>query len=170
MSISITQIRFLFYWDGVFFTWNKNSYIFMLHACWFFDSHDNVSFLYILKTWRSKSRLARLLLQKLVSCLSNLLYFVKSLLLCAGNQNVLKYTEIISFVHTDDVANAHIFLFECPNAKGRYICSAVEITVDNLAKFLSTRYPEFQIRNEEWVLTPILALYLFMWEELRYLV
>ncbi|XP_022867439.1 vestitone reductase-like [Olea europaea var. sylvestris] len=72
-----------------------------------------------------------------------------SLAMIIGNQNVLKYTEIISFVHTDDVANAHIFLFECPNAKGRYICSAVEITVDNLAKFLSTRYPEFQIRNEE---------------------
>ncbi|CAI9781585.1 unnamed protein product [Fraxinus pennsylvanica] len=72
-----------------------------------------------------------------------------SLAMIIGNKHVLKYTKIIAFVHTDDVVNAHIFLFKCPNAKGRYICSAVEITVDKLAKFLSMRYPEFQIRNEE---------------------
>lgn len=70
-------------------------------------------------------------------------------LICAENNGEMKYSETTAFVHTDDVANAHIFLFEYPNAKGRYICSAVEITVDKLAEFLSARYPEFQIRNEE---------------------
>ncbi|CAI9781584.1 unnamed protein product [Fraxinus pennsylvanica] len=72
-----------------------------------------------------------------------------SLSMIIGNKDEMKYTETTAFVHTDDVANAHIFLFEYPNAKGRYICSAVEVAVDKLAEFLSTRYPEFQIRNEE---------------------
>lgn len=49
-------------------------------------------------------------------------------------------------VHTDDLARAHIFLMQYPEAKGRYICSAIDITRENLAEFLSARYkPEFQI-------------------------
>ncbi|KAL0464656.1 UNVERIFIED_CONTAM: protein BRI1-5 ENHANCED 1 [Sesamum latifolium] len=45
----------------------------------------------------------------------------------------------------DDVARAHIHLFECPEVKGRYICSAVEITIEELCEFISTRYPEHQM-------------------------
>ncbi|XP_077245141.1 noscapine synthase SDR1-like [Tasmannia lanceolata] len=53
-----------------------------------------------------------------------------------------------SLVHIDDVASAHIFLFECPEAKGRYICSSQRIILHGLAKFLSIRYPEFQIPSK----------------------
>lgn len=49
------------------------------------------------------------------------------------------------FAHVDDVAIAHIFLLEFPNARGRYICSAVEITIDKMSEFLSARYPQFQV-------------------------
>lgn len=56
----------------------------------------------------------------------------------------MNYPAVVPFVHVDDVTNAHIFLLDNPNAKGRYICSAVEITREKLAEFLTTRYPEFQ--------------------------
>ncbi|MCL7039168.1 hypothetical protein MKW94_017435 [Papaver nudicaule] len=48
-------------------------------------------------------------------------------------------------VHIDDAASAHIFLFECPNATGRYICSSSDITIHDIAKFVSTKYPDLQL-------------------------
>ncbi|XP_021668557.2 vestitone reductase isoform X2 [Hevea brasiliensis] len=45
----------------------------------------------------------------------------------------------LSMVHTDDVARAHIFLFEYPEARGRYICSSHTITIEELSKFLSAK-------------------------------
>ena len=48
-------------------------------------------------------------------------------------------------VHVDDVARAHIFLFEHPKAKGRYTCSSNVITVESASKLLSAKYPELQI-------------------------
>ncbi|KAL0373534.1 UNVERIFIED_CONTAM: protein BRI1-5 ENHANCED 1 [Sesamum radiatum] len=50
-----------------------------------------------------------------------------------------------SLVHVDDVARAHIHLFEHPKAKGRYICSATDITIAKLHEFLSTRYLQYNI-------------------------
>lgn len=62
-----------------------------------------------------------------------------------GHQkNSLHYPAVVPFVHVDDVTNGHIFLLVYPNAKGRYICSAVEITRENQAEFLTTRYAEFR--------------------------
>jgi len=43
---------------------------------------------------------------------------------------------------------AHIFLFEHPEAKGRYICSSHDITILGLAKMLREKYPEFDIPTE----------------------
>ncbi|KAI3866699.1 hypothetical protein MKX03_006547, partial [Papaver bracteatum] len=48
-------------------------------------------------------------------------------------------------VHIDDIVAGHIFLFECPNAKGRYICSSHETSVHDFAKLLSAHYPEFEM-------------------------
>lgn len=68
-----------------------------------------------------------------------------------GPQNYsMCYPPNIPFVHVDDVTNAHIFLLENPNARGRYICSAVEITGEKLAEFLSTPYPEFRKQINEY--------------------
>ncbi|KAK6119389.1 hypothetical protein DH2020_046867 [Rehmannia glutinosa] len=72
-----------------------------------------------------------------------------SLAMIMGNEIQIKYHERTPFVHIDDVASAHIFLFEYPEAKGRYICSAVETTTDNLCEFVSKRYPEFQIMDAD---------------------
>ncbi|XVF73410.1 hypothetical protein PTKIN_Ptkin12aG0199600 [Pterospermum kingtungense] len=51
----------------------------------------------------------------------------------------------INMVHVDDVAEACIFLVEHPNAKGRYICSSVYISIHVMFEYLSTKYPEFEM-------------------------
>ncbi|KAK6920266.1 NAD-dependent epimerase/dehydratase [Dillenia turbinata] len=52
-------------------------------------------------------------------------------------------------VHIDDVVNAHIFLLEKPNAKGRYICSSHQQSIYEMSEFLSTRYPEYSLPTPE---------------------
>ncbi|KAJ0985882.1 hypothetical protein J5N97_004238 [Dioscorea zingiberensis] len=54
----------------------------------------------------------------------------------------------VQFVHLDDFCNAHIFLFEHPQAKGRYICSSHAVTITDLANFLREKYPEYEIPSE----------------------
>ncbi|XP_019152203.1 PREDICTED: vestitone reductase-like [Ipomoea nil] len=56
------------------------------------------------------------------------------------NDPMIEYQSVIPFVHVDDLASAHIFVFEHPNAEGRYTCCAVNTTVGELSAFLSTRY------------------------------
>ncbi|KAK6918541.1 hypothetical protein RJ641_016963 [Dillenia turbinata] len=55
--------------------------------------------------------------------------------------------ESTSMVHTDDLASAHIFLLEYPNAKGHYICSYNEASVNQMAELLWAKYPQYQITN-----------------------
>ncbi|KAF8028406.1 hypothetical protein BT93_E1116 [Corymbia citriodora subsp. variegata] len=75
---------------------------------------------------------------------------VRTLLtLVLGNEKEYSVLLEISFVHVDDLARVHIFLFEHPDAKGRYICSSVTMTIEEMSKFLSERYPEFQIPSPE---------------------
>ncbi|XVF33502.1 hypothetical protein REPUB_Repub17cG0174100 [Reevesia pubescens] len=63
-----------------------------------------------------------------------------------GKQDDYKYLfGTYNMVHIDDVANAHIFLLEHPNAKGRYICSSVNISIHAMFEYLSTKYPEFEM-------------------------
>ncbi|XP_010524363.1 PREDICTED: protein BRI1-5 ENHANCED 1 [Tarenaya hassleriana] len=50
-----------------------------------------------------------------------------------------------NMVHIDDVARALVLLLEKPHAEGRYICSSVEMTVDEIFRFLSARFPQFQL-------------------------
>ncbi|KAE9457020.1 hypothetical protein C3L33_11077, partial [Rhododendron williamsianum] len=57
-------------------------------------------------------------------------------------------------VHLDDLCNAHIYLFEHPEAEGRYICSSHCFTILDLAKSLSQRYPEFEGVDESLKAVP----------------
>lgn len=59
--------------------------------------------------------------------------------------NVMRY----NFVHIDDVARAHIFLLEYPAAEGRYICNALDITAEDLGRFLVSKYPEFRLPSPD---------------------
>ncbi|KAG5246847.1 Leucoanthocyanidin reductase family protein [Salix suchowensis] len=54
----------------------------------------------------------------------------------------------ISITHVEDVCRAHIFLAEKESASGRYICCAVNTSVVELAKFLNTRYPQYQVSTD----------------------
>ncbi|XP_030527010.1 dihydroflavonol 4-reductase [Rhodamnia argentea] len=51
-------------------------------------------------------------------------------------------------VHTDDLCEAHIFLFEHPEAKGRYICSSHDASLLEVANLLRKRYPEYDVPTE----------------------
>ncbi|XWS77211.1 hypothetical protein CRYUN_Cryun01aG0242200 [Craigia yunnanensis] len=63
-----------------------------------------------------------------------------------GKQDDYKYIfGTYNMVHVDDVADAYIFLLEHPNAKGRYICSSVNISIQAMFEYLSTKYPEFEM-------------------------
>ncbi|XP_051147406.1 vestitone reductase-like [Andrographis paniculata] len=70
-----------------------------------------------------------------------------ALSLILGNEESYRLIGRTSFVHVEDVARAHVHLFEHPNARGRYICSSVDITLDTLAQFMSTRYPQYKLPN-----------------------
>nr|ADE77658.1 unknown [Picea sitchensis] len=54
----------------------------------------------------------------------------------------------VSLVHVDDVSSAQIFLMENPSAYGRYICSAINISVPQLAHYLSKRYPQYNVTTQ----------------------
>ncbi|KAG6665536.1 hypothetical protein CIPAW_02G167900 [Carya illinoinensis] len=71
-----------------------------------------------------------------------------ALAMILGNEDVYSFLNArtaSSMVHVDDLATAHIFLLEYPNAKGRYICSSDGMTIQQMFEFLVASYPEFQI-------------------------
>ncbi|KAK8492273.1 hypothetical protein V6N13_036978 [Hibiscus sabdariffa] len=53
-----------------------------------------------------------------------------------------------SMVHVDDVARAHIFLLECADAQGRYNCSCVTISLQQMADILSANHPNFRQKGK----------------------
>uniref|UniRef100_A0A7I4F6L3 NAD-dependent epimerase/dehydratase domain-containing protein n=1 Tax=Physcomitrium patens TaxID=3218 RepID=A0A7I4F6L3_PHYPA len=57
----------------------------------------------------------------------------------------------MGYVHVDDVARAHILVYETPSAQGRYICSAQEATPQELVQYLADRYPHLQISTKKRV-------------------
>ncbi|KAG7992790.1 hypothetical protein I3843_02G145500 [Carya illinoinensis] len=73
--------------------------------------------------------------------------FIKWLKIYGGNEDAYSFLALIasSMVHVDDLARAHIFLLEYPNAKGRYICSSDGMSIQQMSEFLAHNYPEFQI-------------------------
>ncbi|CAD5175754.1 unnamed protein product [Musa acuminata subsp. malaccensis] len=73
---------------------------------------------------------------------------LSALALVTGNTPHYSILNPVQFVHLDDLCMAHIFLFEHPEAKGRYVCSSHDITISDLAKMLTERYPEYDIPTE----------------------
>ncbi|GAY36975.1 hypothetical protein CUMW_280180 [Citrus unshiu] len=72
-----------------------------------------------------------------------------TLAMVMGNREEYSMLLNISMVHIDDVARAHIFLLEYPDVKGRYICSSATLTIQEMAEFLSAKYPGYPIPNFE---------------------
>jgi len=52
------------------------------------------------------------------------------------------------FVHLDDLCQSHIFLYENPQAEGRYICSSHDATINDLATMMRQKWPEYNIPTE----------------------
>ncbi|KAL1815783.1 hypothetical protein ACET3Z_018357 [Daucus carota] len=65
-----------------------------------------------------------------------------------ANIALLKKLHNSSAVHVDDVCNAHIYLFEHPLAKGRYICSTHIFDIFEIGRSLSHKYPDKNIPTE----------------------
>ncbi|XP_047321828.1 vestitone reductase [Impatiens glandulifera] len=66
-----------------------------------------------------------------------------SLALVFGDVELYKHLVRSPMIHIDDVASAHIFLLEYPDANGRYICSSGEVTIDKISEFIRDKYPEY---------------------------
>ena len=74
--------------------------------------------------------------------------YVELIRKCTGNEPHYFILNPAQFVHLDDLCDAHIFLLENPNAKGRYICSSHDVTITKLANMLKERYPELDVPAE----------------------
>lgn len=62
-----------------------------------------------------------------------------------GTESHYSILEQVQLVHLDDLCLAHIFVYQNPEAEGRYICSSDDTTIIELAKMLKERYPEYNI-------------------------
>ncbi|KAF6168813.1 hypothetical protein GIB67_042120 [Kingdonia uniflora] len=70
-------------------------------------------------------------------------------LLSGGDPGKCNLMRKASVVHINDVAMAHIFLFESTKAtNGRYICSCTDITIHQLVELFSAKYPELQLQPD----------------------
>ncbi|KAJ7560504.1 hypothetical protein O6H91_04G132800 [Diphasiastrum complanatum] len=65
--------------------------------------------------------------------------------LLKGTREKFEMHSRMGYVHVDDVASAHILVFEQPSAEGRYICSATELDVTELGEYLANYYPELPV-------------------------
>ncbi|MCO5601374.1 hypothetical protein L7F22_055494 [Adiantum nelumboides] len=70
------------------------------------------------------------------------------LALLIGDLFKLPFLMRMSYVHTEDIVRAFIFLYEKPEASGRFICSAVDASLSEVVNILSSRHPEFQIPTD----------------------
>ncbi|KAH7839762.1 hypothetical protein Vadar_008476 [Vaccinium darrowii] len=60
----------------------------------------------------------------------------------------------IPLVHIDDVCEAHIFCMEKESLRGRFLCTAVDTNVQEIASYYQENYPLFKISYEfkwKWV-------------------
>ncbi|XP_061353356.1 dihydroflavonol 4-reductase-like [Gastrolobium bilobum] len=62
-----------------------------------------------------------------------------------GNEAHYSIIKQGQFVHLDDLCLAHIYLFEQPIVEGRYICSACEANIHDIAKLINQKYPEYNV-------------------------
>ncbi|GER46443.1 NAD(P)-binding Rossmann-fold superfamily protein [Striga asiatica] len=72
-----------------------------------------------------------------------------SMALILGDEKYYERLVNTWLVHVDDVVRAHIHLFEYPNAKGRYICSATNTNIHQLHQFLAVTYPQLKLPTAE---------------------
>ncbi|MQM03511.1 hypothetical protein Taro_036291 [Colocasia esculenta] len=107
-------------------------------AAWEFAEKNNIDFISIIPTLVNGPFIMPTMPPSMLSALA----------LLTRNEPHYSILNPVQFVHLDDLCIAHIFLFEHPAAKGRYICSSHDVTITGLAKMLRERYPEFDVPTE----------------------
>ncbi|WOL17024.1 dihydroflavonol-4-reductase [Canna indica] len=70
---------------------------------------------------------------------------ITALSLLTGNEAHYSILKQVQLVHLDDLCDTHIFLYEHPDATGRYICSSHDVTIYQLAKMFKERYPQYKV-------------------------
>ncbi|KAF3449992.1 hypothetical protein FNV43_RR06071 [Rhamnella rubrinervis] len=65
--------------------------------------------------------------------------------LLKGETEKFQWHGRMGYVHIDDVAACHMFVYEHKSANGRYLCSSTVVDNDELASLLSTKYPSLPI-------------------------
>jgi anthocyanidin reductase len=58
-----------------------------------------------------------------------------------------KSCSTMPLVHLDDVCRAELFVAEEPAAAGRYLCSSLDTTIRELARFLAHKYPQYPVKT-----------------------
>nr|AAY32602.1 dihydroflavonol 4-reductase [Oncidium hybrid cultivar] len=104
-------------------------------AAWEFVRDNDIHFITIIPTLVVGSFLISGMPPSMITALS----------LITGNEAHYSIIKQAQFVHLDDLCDAHIFLFEHPEANGRYICSSHDSTIYGLAKKLKNRYVTYAI-------------------------
>jgi anthocyanidin reductase len=54
---------------------------------------------------------------------------------------------VVALVHVDDLCRAELFVAEEETAAGRYLCSSVDTTAREIARFLSENYPHYTVKT-----------------------
>ncbi|CAL5360181.1 unnamed protein product [Camellia sinensis] len=54
----------------------------------------------------------------------------------------------VPLLHIDDVCEAHIFCMEKRSLRGRFLCSAVDPTIQEIANYYQENYPQLKIIPE----------------------
>ncbi|CAN1283902.1 Bifunctional dihydroflavonol 4-reductase/flavanone 4-reductase [Linum perenne] len=109
---------------------------------WKYAKENNIDFISIIPTLVLGPFITPSMPPSLITTLS---LFTGIYIRISENKGHYKIMEQGHFVHLDDLCNAHIFLFEHPDAKGRYICNIDDINIYELAEFLTHKYPEYNI-------------------------
>ncbi|KAI3949522.1 hypothetical protein MKW92_012543 [Papaver armeniacum] len=104
-------------------------------AAWEYCKENGISLATILPSFVIGPSLPR----EICSTLSDVIGLLK------GETERFHWHGRMGYVHIDDVALCHILAFEYADASGRYICSSDVIDNNELASFLSGRYPTLAV-------------------------
>ncbi|GMH13486.1 hypothetical protein Nepgr_015327 [Nepenthes gracilis] len=118
-----------------FKVWYALSKIQAERAAWAFCKENNIYLVTVLPSFIVGPSLP----PTLCSTASDVLGLLK------GENAKFQFHGRMGYVHIDDVALCHISVYEHKRAHGRYLCSSTVMEVDELASFLSARYPSYPI-------------------------
>lgn len=118
--------------------WYGKAKILAEKAAWEFAEKNNVDLVVVLPSFIVGPPLP----PDLCSTASDVLELLK------GESKTFGMYGRMGYVHIDDVASAHILVYENASAKGRFICSAIVLEIMDLAERLAVRYPHLNIPLE----------------------